>query len=147
MIPTLPSLSFRTPGRSWWMWQIGRGRAGLESFCGYIDMLPPVTAASYKIHNERIAVASMEAAEANMQATSQNLHWKFGVQPSALKDVAVTCDGTWSKRRFTATYGVVVVVAWSTGQILDVEFLCKRCTLCANKLWMMDADSDEFMEW
>ena len=93
------------------MRQIGRGRAGLESFCGYMDMLPPVMAASYKIHNERIAVASMEAAEANMQAASQNLHRKFGVQPSALKDVTVTCDGTWSKRGFTATYGVVVVIA------------------------------------
>ena len=87
------------------MRQIGRGRAGLESFCGYMDMLPPVTAASYKIHNAHIAVASMEAAEANMQAASQNLHRKFGVQPSALKDVTVTCDGTWSKRGFTATYG------------------------------------------
>ena len=60
----------------------------------------------------------MEAAEANMQAASQNLHRKFGVQPSALKDVTVTCDGTWSKRGFTATNGVVVVIAWSTGKIL-----------------------------
>ena len=100
------------------MRQIGWSRTGLESFCGYMDMLPPVTAASYKIHNERIAVASMEAAEANMQAASQNLHRKFGVHPSALKDVTVTCDGTWSKRGFTATYGVVVVIAWSTGKIL-----------------------------
>ena len=104
-------------------------------------MLPPVTAASYKIHNECIAVASMEAAEANMQAASQNLHRKFGVQPSALKDVVVTCDGTWTKRGFTATYGMVVVIAWSTGQILDFEILSKHCTLCANKLRTMDADS------
>ena len=38
----------------------------------------------------------------------------LGAFPEEVVDVVVTCDGTWSKRGFTATYGIVVVIAWDT---------------------------------
>jgi len=129
------------------MRQIGRGRAGLETFCGLLDMLPPVTPVSYKVHNACIAEATMKVAEANVKAASAHLHHCYGNRPHDLIDATVTCDGTWSKRGFTATYGVVIVISWETGQVLDFEILSKRCTVCSNKLRTMAADSEEFMEW
>ena len=38
-------------------------------------------------------------------------------------DVTVTYDGTWSKRGFTAQYGVGVVAAWDTGRVLDTKVM------------------------
>ena len=124
---------------------IGRGRAGLETFCGMMELLPPVSASNYLVHNSKIATASVEAASENMRAASVHLHHLFSVAPSEILDVAVTCDGTWSKRGFTATYGVVVVISWLTGQVLDYEVLSKRCKVCFLK--KQKVSSEEFVEW
>ena len=42
-------------------------------------------------------------------------------------DCTVTCDGIWSRRGFVANYGVVAVLSWETGQVLDVVVLSKSC--------------------
>ena len=57
--------------------------------------------------------------------------------------MCVTCDGTWSKRGFTALYGVVVVASWDSGQVLDCEFVSKYCTECAAHE-KLSKDSDEY---
>lgn len=110
------------------MREIGRGRSSLDHFLGLMDLPPPVTTNSYSEHNRRLAKVSMAAAEANMQAASAVLHQLCDARPTDIIDVTVTCDGTWSKRGFTATYGVVTVIAWETGQVLDFEIKSKRCT-------------------
>ena len=90
---------------------IGRGQSSLESFCGMMDMLPPVTPASFSEHNKVLAEFSVKTASENMLAASGHLHQLRGVRLTDVIDVAVTCDGTWSKRGFMGTYGVVVVIA------------------------------------
>ena len=40
------------------------------------------------------------------------------------------CDGMWSKRGFTASNGVVVIISWESRQVLDYEILSKRCNVC-----------------
>ena len=127
------------------MREIRRGRSGLEYFCGLMDMLPPLSNRSYNMHNHKLAVASMEAAQENMNAASAHLHKLHGVGPKEVLDIVVTCDGTWSKRGYTATHGVVVVISWETGQVLDFQIQTKRCKVCSlNKL---DEDSVEFAKW
>ena len=90
------------------MRNIGRGRNGLASFCGLMNMLPPVVPSSYSVHLANLAEISMEASANNTRAASAHLHSSLEHKPDEVIDVAVTCDGTWYKRRFTATYGVVV---------------------------------------
>ena len=36
---------------------------------------------------------------------------RVGARDDELVDVMVTCDGTWSKRGFSALYGVIVVAS------------------------------------
>ena len=126
---------------------IGKGRAGLENFCARMDLLPPVSTSNYQIYNEVIAEAIGDEVLQNMEAASAHLHHLYGVAPSEIIDVAVTCDGTWSKRGFTATYGVIVVISWLSGQVLDYEILSKRCTVCAIKKETIDESSEEFKAW
>ena len=62
-------------------------------------------------------------------------------------DVIVTCYGTWSHRGFTAAYGVVAVLSWETGQVLDVVVLSKSCKVCKEVEHSMGSESKEFLDW
>ena len=44
--------------------------------------------------------------------------------------IAVTVDGTWMKRGFSSLYGVVFVVSWQTGQVVDFHVMSKHCSRC-----------------
>ena len=81
--------------------------------------------------NQSLAAAAMSAAKANMNAASEYLHCLNGIDPQDILDIKVTCDGTWSRRGFTAIHGVVVVISWDTGQVLDFEVMSKSCMLTA----------------
>ena len=69
----------------------------------------------------------------NDQIESAASHLKFvlGGGPNDVLDVAVTCDCSWSKRGYTAAYGVVVVISWEAGEVLDYEVLSLCCRACA----------------
>ncbi len=65
----------------------------------------------------------------------------------------VTFDGTWSKRGYTAMYGVGVVTSWDTGHVLDQVVLSKYCRHCSQKMNSLGIDevqarkSLEFQTW
>ena len=61
-------------------------------------------------------------------------------------DVTVTFDGTWSKRGFTALYGIVVVISWDTGRVLDSHLMSRHCGVCARQRRKLDSEED-FQEW
>ena len=80
-------------------------------------------------------------------ASHQHLRKIVGAKnDDEIVNVRVTCDGTWSRRGHQAIYGVVVVAAWDTGQVLDTEVLSKFCYLCHQKR-NIDPTSDEFLDW
>ena len=124
---------------------IGRGRSGMDAFCGMMDMLPPLTVSPYKEQNKLISSMALKEAKKNMSAASAHLHSLHDIQPEQLLDCSITCDGTWSKRGYTATHGIVVVISWETGQVLDFEVLTKRCTICAQRDTTME--EEEFGHW
>ena len=112
----------------------------MESFFGIMDMLPPVSTRSYMLHNQAMAAASMSIANDHMIAASEYLHHLNSVEPHEILDVKVTCDGTWSKHGFTAIHGVVVVISYDTGQVLDFEVMSKSCTACSQQQTRLGAD-------
>ena len=61
-------------------------------------------------------------------------------------DIAVSFDGTWSKRGFMANYAVGIVISVHTGEVLDYVGLPKVCELCkaAEKL---KSNSVKYQEW
>ena len=84
----------------------------MASFFCMKDMLPPVSQRTYREYNTTLASASKKVALENMLTACDLLHEINEVPPEEVIDVAVTCDGTWSKCGFTGTYGVVVVISW-----------------------------------
>ena len=113
---------------------IGKGRSAVQTFSGVMGMLPPVCAQAYTSHNKKILEASRELVSLNFVAAAAELC--VGARDGELFDVKVTCDGTWSKRSFTALYGVVVVVSWDTSKVLDVQLKSKFCSVCSARRQM-----------
>ena len=97
------------------MHMIERARAGLETFLSFMNLPPPVTWHGYSAYMEEIARTSLQQAQKIREAASEHLYDMHGVKKDDLLDITVTCDGTWSKRGFTAMYGVVVVASWEMG--------------------------------
>lgn len=129
------------------MRDIGRGRAYLESFCGMMDMLPPVVGSAFMVHNQSLAECALKVATDNMINASNHLHRLKGVNPNDILDVKVTCDGTWSRRGFAAIHGVVVVISWDTGQVLDFQIMTKSCNACEQqKTRLSEEDFDVWLD-
>ena len=77
-------------------------------------------------------------------STSAQLRQLQDAGPDDVVDVTVTCDGSWSHRGFVVNYGVIAVLSWETGQVLDVEVLSKSCKEAETS---MGSESEEFLEW
>ena len=128
--------------------QIGRGRANLDLFCAYMDMLPPVSSGSFSIDTYRLASVAMGEVSKLMQAASAHVHELHGVGPTVIIDTTVKCDGTWSKRGFNGTHGMVSVISWETGKGVDFQVMTKHCPVCTHQKTVLGGDdSDEYVEW
>ncbi len=125
----------------------GRGSAGLETICGVMGLPPPVFPKCYTEHISIIHKIAQEICEESSRSASAQLRRLQGADPDDVADVTVTCDGPWSRRGFTATYGVVAVLSWETGQVLDVVVLSKSCKVCKEVGHNMGSESKEFLEW
>ena len=66
---------------------------------------------------------------------------------TATLDAAVSFDGTWAKRGFTALTGVVFVISVDTGEVLDYHVLSKACQKCALKKTQSEGEDEIFEEW
>ena len=62
-------------------------------------------------------------------------------------EFAVSYDGTWSKRGYTANFGVGFVIAVDTGEVLDYDLESKICMACAIAKQDLGEDSCEFNMW
>ena len=125
----------------------GRGSVGLETICGVMGLPPPVFPKSYTEHNHIIKKYTQEICEESFTSASAQLRRLQGADPDDVVDVTVTCDGNWSRRGFVANYGVIAVLSWETGQVLDVEVLSKSCKVYKEAEISMGSESVEFLEW
>ena len=105
----------------------GRGSAGLETICGAMGLPPPVFPKCYTELNLIIHKIVQEVCEESSRSASAQLRRLQGADPDDVVDVTVTCDVPWSHCGFVANCGVVAVLSWGTGQVLDVVVLSKSC--------------------
>ena len=53
-----------------------------------------------------------------------------GTNPIA--DVGVSVDGTWQRKSFSSTLGVVTAISIDNGKVLNVAVLSKSCKGCTS---------------
>ena len=95
-------------------------------------------------HNKDISIKACEVAKNSCVAAAEHLHIVMGKPLDEVVDVVVTVDGTWQKRGRTSLFGIVVAIAWKTGQVLAWEVLSKHCMACKLRESM---DLEEYEGW
>lgn len=54
-------------------------------------------------------------------------------------------DGSWRKRGFSSLFGLVTLIGWLTGKVLDVCVKSKYCKACEYR--KKKEDTTEYEEW
>ena len=90
-------------------------------------MRPPKTKNGYDGLSYSIKVASKQVVEKSMSDAATRLR---GTNPIA--DVGVSVDGTWQRKGFSSTLGVVTAISIDNGKVLNVAVLSKSCKGCTS---------------
>ena len=77
-----------------------------------------------------IAMGARTAVEENMSRVHEELRDLYDIPPDQIINILISCDGTWQKRGFSSIFGVVFVIAYETGEVMDYTLLSKHCSVC-----------------
>ena len=115
------------------MRNIGVGHQGLVKFTCVMNMLPPMNENSYRDHVKALRNAAESVAKSSMSKAAGEVKEFYEPAEDGLYDIAVSGDGTWRKRGFSSSYGVVTALSTITGKALACEVMSKDCKEC--RLW------------
>ena len=112
--------------------------------------MPCISKPAYYQQVETIMGDLEEEARKEMKEAGQRLQKVIlaenpEVADDKILDVAISFDGTWTKRGFTSLTGVVFVISIDTGEVLDYYVLSKVCQKCALKKSKLS--DEQFEEW
>lgn len=132
--------------------ETGLGRESLATICELLELPTPVLPSSYVNHEETILDAQLEIVEQYLKEARDEARrvslTNAGLDPndsSLTADLAVSFDGTWSKRGYTANNGIGFVISADTGKVLDFSVLSKYCHQC--KINDAKLSNAEFEAW
>ena len=132
--------------------EMGVGREAIATMCEILNMPPPCQSSAWNDHSEALYFAHKKAVDEKMAQAREfvhELHRKSnpGLTADDAIDIAVSFDGTWSKRGFTTNFGVGLVISVDSGQVLDYDFASKICVQCSKKKASFSKESEEFQLW
>lgn len=59
--------------------------------------------------------------------------------------ITVSGDGSWRKQGFSSLFGLVTLIGWYTGKVVDILVKSKYCKVC--EFWKKKKDTAEYLEW
>ena len=104
---------------------IGIGFSLLSKLCGILNMPPPMAKSSYENMSNIVKSACKTVAEKCMSDAATSLR-----KGKKTADVGVSMDGTWQRKGFTSTLGVISALSIDSGKVLDVAIISKSCKGC-----------------
>ena len=133
---------------------ITMGQAGLDNFCGVMNLVPPINKSAYNNTMKKLEKVSKEVAERVMNEAAERLKniaqeqcdIEVNGENIAVKKAAITVDGTWQKRGYSSKNGAVFVMSVDTGEVLDYEVLSMVCYECRAHA-MLEHGGDEYKKW
>lgn len=121
---------------------LGHGHSGLETLCGLMDTLPPITQSHFDTINSQLCQVSKSVADVSMrEAVKKELDLSEGEE-----GLTVSGDGSWRKRGFSSLQGVSTIIGNRTKKVLDISVKNKYCQTCNSKK-NSDKESEEYREW
>eukprot|EP00112_Aurelia_sp_Birch-Aquarium-sp1_P015936 Seg357.6 transcript_id=Seg357.6/GoldUCD/mRNA.D3Y31 product="hypothetical protein" protein_id=Seg357.6/GoldUCD/D3Y31 len=110
--------------------EVGIGHKGLVKFSGVMNMPPPMNKNSYRDIVKSLECAAECVAERSMKNAATETKEFYDSEDDGVYDVAVSGDGTWRKRGFKSSTGIVTAISLVTGKILDTEIMSRECRTC-----------------
>ena len=115
--------------------ELGCGFEGLAILSSIMNMPCLTKSACYKQLESILAILEVECEEGTKKV-GQKIREKVLKENQEIDegqpvDFPVSFDGTWAKRGFTSLNGVVFVISFDTGEVLDYHVLSKSCPMCA----------------
>ena len=114
--------------------ETGNGYVGVRGLFVAFNMHPLSEKGFYKIAKQ-IEDNGIKMMEHMMEKTWKIVHDTLKNRDGnedEVKNLKVSCDGSWSKRGFTSLYGFVSVIESTTGYCVDFVVLSKHCRVCEN---------------
>lgn len=120
---------------------IGQGHTSLVTFCGIMDLPPPLSRKSYDLIVNKIKSATNIVATSSMKNAARyecELNNRDNV-------ITVSGDGTWKTRGYSSLVGVCTVIGDHTGKIIDREVMSSFCKGCEK--WKGVKAGAQFKAW
>ena len=102
----------------------GRGRAGLKAISWFLAFCP-LTYRAFSEYNSPLHQIVQQSAINSQLVVPSQLHSLHDTEPKNVVDVTVMCDGTWSRREFTA----MVVISWNSGHLVKERIHGNGCDI------------------
>lgn len=126
---------------------IGCDHEDLRTFCGIMNLPPPACKSSHQFINKTIESAANEVLEKSMSnAATLEYEQAASVESTQLRNIDVSCDGTWLTRGHSSKVGAASVIGCETGKVLGVGTRSKVCKSC--QYWdRADKNSEKYRQW
>ena len=79
-----------------------------------------------------------------MEHAAEEFKQFYDITDDGAYDIGVLGDGTWRRRGFSSSLGIVTVLSLITGKVLDVEVISKEFRECM--VWKDKEVSPEFQD-
>jgi len=114
---------------------------GIKKFCAFMDFLRLVFQKSYDEIINHISVAAETVSSFSMKkAVSEEK--EISSLKGESRGITVSSDGSWRKREFSSLYGIISLIAWYTGKVIDVAVKSKYCKSC--EYWKKQENTAEY---
>ena len=129
------------------MRSIGADRAELQTLCGVFELPPPVQDSSYNCINRTIESAAVKVQADSMQrAGKKEYNLAERVKGDKVRNIDVSCDGSWMTPGHSSMVGAATVIGCQTGKVLDTGTRSKTCKSCEH--WKKrDSNTAVYRKW
>ena len=148
----------KTPGKDvnrrvvYGAFEMGTGREGIAKLCELLDMPFTISIDTWYRHENALLDAHTSVIQevlAKNWAEARKLAFlemdEEDSDETAVAEIQVSFDGTWSRRGYSANHCVSFVISAASGKVLDFEVISKFCNQCNQK--KASCSQEEFEEW
>jgi hypothetical protein len=125
--------------------EVGKGHESMVNVSRCLNMFS-IRDTTYSALNDSLYQAYLEAANSSMQLAVSEIKATATDQSQPVK-CRVSFDGTWQKRGFSSSNGIVT--AMNSGRCIDVHVMskiCKKCTVWQERKTDPEFDYDQWKE-
>lgn len=120
------------------------GLNGIEKFYAFLDLPRPIFHSFYDKIIKTISIATLAVREKSMKEAAEDGKEK-SLENNQTNGFIVSSDGSWRKSGFSSLFGLVTLIGWHTGKVIDIIVKFKYCKAC--EFWAKEEGTKEYEEW